>query len=129
MSSPAPDRALRQMVVDLATLHADDVAAVLSEFDAGQRATIEGLLRDFSGFGFIEQMPAPAAVAYDPSLLSPWLVRRLEAEGGETTARTRDALRDCASRLAPPVAAPSQPRPRATLRGRLGSLMTGRQAS
>ena|GEM_PF-4166277 len=88
------------MVVDLAALQPDDIAAVLAELSEEQRGTVERLLRDFSGFGFGGPTPPPEARAYDVIRLSPWLVQKLESNDGMTD-RARTALRECALELFP----------------------------
>lgn len=111
MPPPAPDHALRRIVADLAVLHADDVAAVLSELDPAERRTVEGLLRDYAAYFDPAQKPEDR-IGYDASQLSPWLVQRLQAEGQadfEMTAQARQALHDCVVRLYP---AQSQPKSR-----------------
>jgi hypothetical protein len=99
-----PDRTLRRMVVDLAALHADDIAAVLAQLEPRQRGKVEALLRELSDFGFGERISqSQERGRVDASQLSPWLVDRLAEERSDIgmTALARAKLRDCAVRLFP----------------------------
>jgi hypothetical protein len=107
---PRPDRTLRRMAMDLATLHPDDADAVLGELEPGQRKRVEMLLADLSEFGFGERPQKDASPSIDPSRLSPWLVARAESDAGRMTERTRAKLRECAGRLYP--LSPANPKPR-----------------
>ena len=115
---PRPDRALRRMAMDLATLHPDDAEAVLGELDLHQRKRIEALLADLSEFGFGARPQKETPPALDPSRLSPWLVTRAESAAGRMTERTRAKLRECAARLYPLSAA--KPKARRRLFGSSG---------
>jgi hypothetical protein len=122
---PVPDRELRKMIVDLASLHGDDLDAVLDGLDASGRRTVERLLQDLSG-AKIEAPPPGAAAACDLARFSPWMVRRLLADraDGEMTAHARTALNDCARVLYPAVADTRAPGAFA----KLAHLVTGRPA-
>src|SRR5690348_7900600 len=100
MSPRAPDQDLRRMVVDLAALQPDDIAAVLAELSENQRGTVEHLLRDFSGFGFGGPTPPSETQKYDVTRLSPWLIQKLENSEGMAD-QARAVLRDCALELFP----------------------------
>jgi hypothetical protein len=116
---PRPDRALRRMAMDLATLHPEDADAVLGELDPGQRNRIEMLLADLSEFGFGDGPQKDVPPAIDPSRLSPWLVARAQSGAGRMTERTRAKLRECAARLYPLL--PANPKPRGSLFRLFGS--------
>ncbi len=104
-----PDRALRRMAVDLAALHADDIAAVLDHLDSAQRQQVEELLRDLSDFGFGHRVarPVEGTAGIDTSNISPWLEERLRAGSSDSrmTPSAASALRDCALHLYPLSAA------------------------
>lgn len=106
MPSPVDERALRRLVVNLAALHADDAAAVLSELEAQERKAVERLLEEFSGFGFAGAS-APVA-SFESRRFSPWLADRLQGRG-DMTELARGALAACAGELypAPLAAAPA----------------------
>ena len=102
MPNPIPDRALRRMIADLAALHPDDAAGVLSALEPDARARTEALLREYAAT--VDGRPAGDASAYDPTRLSPWLVQRADsAQGAEfqMTADTHQALRASVMRLYP----------------------------
>lgn len=74
-----PEVAVRRIIAELAAFHADDVAAILGGLDAGERQTVEELLRDHVGC-FEASLTLPGAAAgYDASRLSEWLSKRLLA--------------------------------------------------
>jgi hypothetical protein len=120
-----PDRELRKMFADLASLHADDLDAVLDGLDAAERGTAERLLAELSGVK-AEAPPPAAAATCDLARFSPWMVRRLLIDrfDGEMTPHAREILGDCARVLYPAVAADRSPGPFA----RLANLVTGRPA-
>jgi hypothetical protein len=107
MSPLNPDRAVRQVVVDLAALHPDDVGAILDELDSEERRKIEGLLREYEGVADIQQTsPERPQIRFDSSQLSPWLVERLGSSptvSHEMTSQAHQVLSECAIRLCPPV--------------------------
>jgi hypothetical protein len=105
-----PDRQLRRMVVDLAALHGDDVAAVLEQLDPEQRRKVETLLKEFSAFGFGDA--AASSPSIDTARVSSWLIERTVASAS-MTASARAALLRCATQLYP--APPSAKRARPTL--------------
>jgi hypothetical protein len=118
------------MVVDLAALHSDDAAAVLDALEPDQRLLVEGLLREFSDFGFgVSTEPVAPPVTFDRQKFSPWLVAALDAQGGAMTDRSRAVLRAAAVKLYPAASAAlsKDTRGRATLRDRLGALVPGRR--
>jgi hypothetical protein len=100
-----PDRELRRMVVDLASLHADDVEAVLDRLDPSQRRKVEILLREFSAFGFGGATAAHSARAdaIDRARVSSWLLGRTDPDCTEArlTPLARSTLREAALRLYP----------------------------
>jgi hypothetical protein len=121
-----PDRELRRMVVDLASLRPDDVEAVLDKLDPSQRKKVEVLLREFSAFGFGgSAAPHSArADAIDGARVSSWLLGRTDPDCAEArmTPLARSTLREAALRLYP---APQEDANRTgpSLLGRLKSLL------
>jgi|GEM_PF-1950284 len=107
MSPLNHDRAVRQVVVDLAGLHPDDVGAILDELDSEERRKIEGLLREYEGASDVQKTsPERRPTLFDGSQLSPWLVERLGSSPAVSYAMTQQArhvLSECAIQLCPPV--------------------------
>mgnify|MGYP001599810824 CR=1 FL=1 len=97
MPLPGSDRALRRMAADLASMHEEDAAAILSELNAGEREAIESLLREFDGEP--EAAPPPAQEC-DYMQLSPWLAECVHNRRAMALAAHR-VLRDCAVELFP----------------------------
>jgi hypothetical protein len=94
------DRQLRRLIINLASLHREDLEAILGELDAGQHTTVERLLREFVGFGFAdEKSDLAAAPAYDRSRISAWMLQRLESDAVAITPQAREVLRECAKRV------------------------------
>ncbi len=110
-----PDKSLRRLVADLAMLHADDIAAILSDLSAAERRSVEDLLREHADLFVPPPVPvaAPAEEKLDTKRLSPWLAERLAAPD-LLTAETRAALRDLVVELnaMPPAPLPARPRRR-----------------
>ncbi|HZZ34905.1 MAG TPA: hypothetical protein VFE03_04210 [Caulobacteraceae bacterium] len=78
MPPRTPDRALRRIVAELATLEESDREAVLEDLDHGRRRAIRALLDEYAG------EPAAAAMVDKarpsiPEGLSPWLAIRIDA--------------------------------------------------
>lgn len=120
-----PDRELRRMVVDLAALRGEDIAAVLEKLSPQQRRKVEGLLKEFSEFGFASTgaLLSERSVVIDVTRVSSWLVERTDPErsGANMTPSTRAALLQCATDLYPAPQAPSRARG-PSMFGRLKSL-------
>lgn len=92
-----PEPALRRLVSRLAALHADDLAAILSELDARQRGTVEKLLEEHASvFGDLKLVAATEPDALDAAHLSPWLAQRVRGDGVTLAEATRKALRELA---------------------------------
>jgi hypothetical protein len=90
------------MIADLAALHPDDAAAVLSALEPDARAKTEALLREYAAY--VDGSPAVDAGAYDPTRLSPWLVQRADSAADsdfEMTPHAHRALRASVMRLYP----------------------------
>jgi hypothetical protein len=100
MLLPAPDRALRRLVVELASATRGDIDAVLDELAPEQRERVQALMRDY---GALAEAPSASAKARDVAALardaglSPWLADRLggRAPGLTMTPASVDALRAC----------------------------------
>lgn len=96
--------ALRRMVSDLASLHADDVAAILADLPPAERQTIEGLLREHASYFEATPASATSSEEFDAARLSPWLLQRLRGEDRfvmSVTGEARQALLDAAIRAVP----------------------------
>jgi hypothetical protein len=92
-----PEPALRRLVSRLAGLHADDLAAILTELDGGQRRTVEKLLEEHAlVFGDLKPVAAAEPDAFDTAHLSPWLAQRVRSDGALLTEATRKVLRELA---------------------------------
>jgi hypothetical protein len=105
MPRPKPERALRRLVSNLATLHGDDIAAILGELDARQRRVVESLLHEHAEY-LADPVSAPEGQQdnFDAAALSPWLAQRLQARAGTAfamTERARLALREVSARVRP----------------------------
>jgi hypothetical protein len=80
MPPPAPDRAVRRLVADLAATRPEDIEAILDELDDGQRSRVRTLLGEYLGAhqapaaGMPVERPRPVVIEG----LSPWLAARLE---------------------------------------------------
>jgi hypothetical protein len=103
MPRPKPE-ALRRMVSDLATMHADDIAAVLGDLQPAERQVVEDLLREHASY--FEAVPGSdtPSEAFDAARLSPWLLQRLRGEDRfvmSITGEARQALFDAAVRGVP----------------------------
>jgi hypothetical protein len=84
MSRRVNDRALRRLLLTLSEARPDDVAAILSGLDDGQRSTAESMLQQISG-----RRPEAAVASAEPPAaapprgeweiegISPWLAARL----------------------------------------------------
>jgi hypothetical protein len=101
----APDRGLRRMIADLASLDAGDLDAVLGDLDASERLAIERLLDEFSGksVSVSEPVLTGSEAACDLARFSPWMVKRLLADRfeGEMTQDARKLLGESAASLYP----------------------------
>lgn len=129
MQPRRPDRALRTIVVQLASLRQDDVEAILDALDTGERRQVEMLLAEYAGKG--EAFPGGNSVRarLEATGLSPWLADRLERAdeycSGAMTPAAIAALQDCARDLFAPVGdATSSPNDRPSLLARIGSLFS-----
>lgn len=95
---PAPDRALRRLVADLAQAAPDDVQGVLDHLDATHRDQVRALLAAYDGEP-VETEHAPRAEAAAPLGLSLWLEARARSAGGDPafamTPAASAALRAC----------------------------------
>lgn len=101
MPHPDSERGLRRIAAEFASLHAEDIAAILGDLNTEERARIEALLREYSGHTAQPPVLEPAR-EFDASALSPWLVQRAKsAEPRIMTALARQALLDCAVELCP----------------------------
>jgi hypothetical protein len=132
MSLPLPDRELRRLIVDLAVLSAEDIAAILEELVPEQRTRIAALIGEFTGFGFGEQPSIPEPpIEIDRSHLSPWLVDRIDgvASDGTITVRAREALRRCALQLHPAAGASGRSGPDTRKRRNGFAFVFGERAS
>lgn len=100
----APDRELRGMIVDLASLDAGDLDAVLGELDASERGSVERLLEEFSGKSTAPVLSGDEARC-DLARFSPWMVKRLLSDRfeGDMTTDARALLCERAAALYPAV--------------------------
>jgi hypothetical protein len=99
MPSPDPDTAIRRLVAELASLHADDIGAILDGLAAAERQAIEGLLQEYAD----QFQPAPGA-PYDLTQLSAWLqqlAREASAKSSMMTPVAQQALLGCITALYP----------------------------
>jgi hypothetical protein len=98
-----PDTAVRDLVAELASLHPEDVAAILSNLDSDERQAIESYLQEHVGQFEVAVAASESAVLFDVSRLSVWLGAHLHAAGSGTamTAHARASLQACAARLFP----------------------------
>jgi DNA-binding transcriptional ArsR family regulator len=80
---PEPEVAIRRIIAELAALHADDLAAILDVLNAGERKTVEDLLRDHVGRFEAALAPIGNAAGYDASQLSQWLSGHLLADSAD----------------------------------------------
>jgi hypothetical protein len=78
MSSPDPDLAVKTIVAELASFHADDVKAILDALHPDERQTIESFLHAHAGRFDIAAAAAGMALDYDETGLSIWLRQLLE---------------------------------------------------
>lgn len=103
MSLRAPDATLRALITELAALHPDDVAAILSVLSEGERQAVESCLDEHLS-RFEVALAARSTAPFDAARLSPWLSSWLQAPetgGDPMTPQARQALLACAIRLYP----------------------------
>ncbi|PVM84416.1 hypothetical protein DDF62_22025 [Caulobacter radicis] len=98
MPAPAPDRALRKLVAELAQATPEDVLGVLDQLPPAHRDEVSALLAAYDGApaqGVRPQAVEPAVSAG----LSPWLAARARGAGGDLafsmTPTATAALREC----------------------------------
>jgi len=93
------EKALRKLVMELATATTEDIAAVLSMLDARSAAMVRALLAAYTDVGDVFGLEAPAPrPATRTSGLSGWLAARvlgqpLDGEDYRLTPRTAETLR------------------------------------
>lgn len=89
---------IRRMIVKLAGLHAEDLAAILAELEGSERQTVEQLLEEFTAP--FENARGETSASVDPTRFSPWLAARLVSQaGGDMTSAAGKALCECAERV------------------------------
>jgi hypothetical protein len=106
------------MIVDLASLDADDLDAVLGDLNADERASVERLLDEFYGKG-VAAVSSGDEARCDLARFSPWLVKRLLSDRfeGEMTEDARALLCESAAELYPAAMRKSAPLPLERLAG------------
>ncbi len=100
------ERRLRRLIADLAALHPDDAAAVLSLLKDEERAKVDPLLQEFLTF----DKPAASALpaCFDETQLSPRLLARINEKDQGVTETVQAALRRLAVRASPAPAPASR---------------------
>lgn len=108
MPAPAPDRALRKLVAELAQATPEDVLGVLDQLPPTHRDEVSALLAAYDGApvqAVRPQMVEPAVSA----ALSPWLAARARSAGGDLafsmTPAATAALRECVPAIGVPAPA------------------------
>lgn len=91
------EKAMRKLVMELATATTEDIAAVLSMLDARSAAMMRALLAAYTDVGDVFELDAAPAVSHT-SGLSDWLAARvmgqsLDGEDYRITPATAEALR------------------------------------
>lgn len=89
MSRRRRERALRQVVADLARLHPDDVEAILGALEPAEKARIEALAAGLAGGPPREPAP-PEEPTWSYEGVSPWLLDRIDPEGRSGARPGRD---------------------------------------
>jgi hypothetical protein len=115
------DRSLRLMVARLGKMRADDMDAVLDQFDEAQKSRILSLLGELDGEDNVRTSDE-APISFDeitiPDRISPWLAARINgrADSGEETTdqftltpHAQATLRRCAAAMVPNVVAKLRP--------------------
>ena len=114
MSRRSPDRSLRRLVAELATVAPEDIETVLDDLDPPQRRQFQALMAEYLGQPVAAPLApevAPVAGPSAPPGLSPWLAARIdEPESFAMAPAARTALRACAASLEPEEAPGSPPR-------------------
>ena len=104
MPLPDHDTGMQVIVAELAALHADDIAAILSALSTYERRAVEEELRGYIA-RFENSLASPSKSAtYDLFQLSPWLSQQLQATSRDDCGMTvlaRQTLVDCVTRLYP----------------------------
>jgi hypothetical protein len=68
---PNPERRLRKLIVEMATLSPEDAAAILDELSQAERQRVELLLQNYAGTGTQSQGYMAAVEGSDLSNISP----------------------------------------------------------
>jgi hypothetical protein len=109
MPYPVLDGALRTLIAQLASLHADDIVAILTVLSPEDRQAVEEYLRDHMGRFETAIALSESHTAFDAARMSAWLAQHLQAPdaGAMMTPHARQALQLCAARLYPGAGAPA----------------------